>query len=285
MTVTLSTSGRTAGLYGVSAVCYTGYNTGSPVGGTASVQQNGGIGPAPNPVSLTLSSAPASGDEVFGFIFANKTVADITPGSTYTEIDDLNNANWGSMESEIRTGSTSTTADWVDLRPGGGALFNYAAVAIVIQVGGATLTPNGLAVPVALGQPTVSQSLAAAPNGLAIPAGFGQPTVTWSGTAAPNGLAVPVALGQPTVSMIVGTAAPTGTSIPVTPGNPTVTFTPTASGSWWQLDSVRKQNRDNARMERQAGPLACPNDGEPLLYDPRTMRRRCPYDGWISPVK
>lgn len=285
MTLTLSTSGRTAGLYGVSVVCYTGYNTGTPVGGTASAQQNGGFGSPPNPISLTLSGAPASGDEAFGFVFADKTTTDITPGAAFTEIDDLNNSNWGSMESEIRTGSTSTTVNWVDLRPSGGSLFNFAAVSIVIQAGGDSVTPNGLAVPVALGQPTVSQSLAAAPSGLAIPTGLGQPTVTWSATTTPNGLAVPIALGQPTVGMIVSTSSPTGISIPVTLGNPTVTFTPTASGSWWQLDSVRKQNRDNARMERQAGPLACPNDGEPLLYDPRTMRRRCPYDGWISPVK
>ncbi len=99
----------------------------------------------------------------------------------------------------------------------------------------------------------------------------------------PAGISIPVTLGQPTVAM---TVTPSGISVPVTVGTPSVTFSARVDGgSWWQLDSVRKQNRDNARMERQAGPLACPNDGEPLLYDPRTMRRRCPYDGWISPVK
>lgn len=285
MTLALSTSGRTAGLYGVSAVCYTGYNTGTPVGGTASGQQNGGFGSAPNPVSLTLSGAPVSGDEVFGFVFADKTTANITPGSAFTEIDDLNNSNWGSLESEIRTGSTSTTVDWVDLRPGGGSLFNFAAAAIVIQVGAPAVTPNGLAIPVGLGQPTVSQSFTTTPAGISIPTGVGQPTVTWSGTAVPNGIAVPVALGQPNVSMIIGTAVPSGLAVPVQVGSPTVTFTSSQTGgSWWQLHSVQKWNEDNRRMERQTGPLACPNDGEPLQYDPRSGRLRCTYDGWIAPA-
>jgi hypothetical protein len=138
MTVTLSTSGRNAGLYGVSVVCYTGYDTGTPVGGTASGQQNGGFSGPPTPISLTLNAAPVTADEVFAAVFADKTTADTTAGSAFTEIDDLNNTNWGSLESEIRTGSTSTTVDWVDLRPSGGALFNFAAATIVIKAGGTT---------------------------------------------------------------------------------------------------------------------------------------------------
>lgn len=285
MTLVSSTSGRNAGLYGVSVVCYTGYNTGTPVGGTATGQQNGGFGAAPNAVSLTFSGAPASGDEAFGFVFANKTTTDITPGSTLTEIDDQFNSNWGDLESETRTGSTSTTVDWVDLRPGGGSLFNYAAAAIVIQVGGASITPNGVPIAVGLGQPTVSQSLTVTPAGIAVPAAIGQPTLTWSGSITPNGTAVPVALGQPSVSMIIGTVSPTGIAVPVAVGQPRLTFTASSQGgSWWQLDAIARQNRQNADQERKAGPLACPNDGEPLLYDPRLKRRRCPYDGWISPV-
>jgi hypothetical protein len=138
MSVTLSAGGvRSAGLYGVSAVCYTGHNTGSPVGGTATGSQNGGFTGPPDPKSITLSAPPAAGDEVFGFVFADKNTAGTSPGSAFTEIDDLNNTNWGSLESEIRTASTSTTVDWVDLRPGGGSIFNFAAVAIVIKAAAA----------------------------------------------------------------------------------------------------------------------------------------------------
>ena len=101
------------------------------------------------------------------------------------------------------------------------------------------------------------------PTGLAVPVALGSPTVLAGLTIAPSGLAVPVALGAPTVGATKGA---------------------TVGGSWWQLDAVRQTNILNASMERKAGPLACPNDGEPLQWDPRSKRRRCPYDGWISPV-
>lgn len=104
------------------------------------------------------------------------------------------------------------------------------------------------------------------PNGLAIPITLGSPTVSASLTVVPTGIAIPVALGSPTV---VTSSAPPATQ---------------TGGSWWQLAGIEQTNRQNAQQERLAGPLACPNDGEPLLWDPRSKRRRCPYDGWISPV-
>lgn len=159
MSVTLSTSGRNAGLYAVSVVCYTGHNAGTPVGGTASGQQNGGFTGPPDPATITLGAAPASTDETFAIVFADKTTTNISPGSTWTEIDDLFNSNWGSAESEILTGSTGTSVSWVDLRPGGGSLFNYAAAAIVVKAAaGAT---QGVA-------PVVVAPAAPTPAGVAI---------------------------------------------------------------------------------------------------------------------
>lgn len=107
-------------------------------------------------------------------------------------------------------------------------------------------------------------NLSIIPTGLAVAIGLGNPTVTLGITTAPSGLAVPVALGNPTVGATVASATQTG-------------------GSWWQLESVRRTNLQNAEMERRAGPIACPNDGEPLQFDPRTGKKRCPYDGWIQP--
>lgn len=216
MSVVLSTSGRSAGLYGVSVVCYTGYNTGTPVGGTASGQQNGGFGSAPNAVSLTLSAAPAAGDETFGFVFADKSTSDITPGSAFTEIDDLYNSNWGSAESEIRTGSTSTTVDWVDLRPAGGSLFNFAAVAIVVKAagGGSVSGDAALAVTATLsaGEVTIhpvgaalaaTATMAATATKLTLPASALAVTATLTGAATDTilpaaGLAVTATLGADT---------------------------------------------------------------------------------------
>lgn len=97
----------------------------------------------------------------------------------------------------------------------------------------------------------------------------------------PTGLAVPVALGQP----YVGTPpTPASLSVPVTLGNPTIGATISTGGTvgsgWWGLKSVMDMNQEYERQERRDPPLACPNDGEPLLRDPRG-RLRCPYDGWI----
>jgi hypothetical protein len=106
------------------------------------------------------------------------------------------------------------------------------------------------------------------PNGLAVPITFGTATVSLGITTTPTGIAVPVALGVPTVGATVPGSGPVAE----------------AGGSWWQLEAVARTNRENARQELLAGPLACPNDGEPLQYDPRSKRRRCSFDGWISPV-
>lgn len=83
---------------------------------------------------------------------------------------------------------------------------------------------------------------------------------------APVGITVPVTLGQPVVGPTVLDPVPV----------PTV-----ATGSWWTLDSIARENLQNVRDAQQV-PSACPNDGEPLISDPRTGRLRCPYDGWVS---
>lgn len=148
MTVTLSTGGLNRLGYAVSIVCYTGYDTSTPIGTTLTSIQNGGFGTAPNPISLTLPQAPLATSEVFAAIGIDKSTANTTPGSTFTEIHDVTDtANDVSLESEVRTGSTSTTVDWVDLRPGGGNLFNYAAAIIEVRQapaggGGASPPPD-----------------------------------------------------------------------------------------------------------------------------------------------
>lgn len=141
MTVTLSTGGRTAATYALSVRAYEGYNTGSPIGGTATGSQNGGFAGPPDPASITLDAAPVSTSEVFAAVGINKAAAGVTPGAGYTEVNDqTNSTKWGALETEIRTGSTSTGVAWVDVRDGGGSLFQYAAVAIEVKAAPATTT-------------------------------------------------------------------------------------------------------------------------------------------------
>jgi hypothetical protein len=137
MTLALGAGGRQAGMYAVSVVAYTGYDTGTPTGAVASGQQNGGFSGPPTPASITLNAAPSTSSECFAIAAMDKSAAGATPGSsptTWTEVhDSMFNSDWGGLESEIRSGSTSTSVSWDDLRSGGGALFNFAAAAIEVR--------------------------------------------------------------------------------------------------------------------------------------------------------
>jgi hypothetical protein len=135
-TLTVSFAGRTMSMAGVSVSAWTGYDTGTPLGVNGSNSQSGGF-TTPNPASITLSGAPAATSQVWGIVAADKNTADITPGTSagWTEITDLFNPSAinAGFESEFRGGSTSPTVLWDDIRPGGGALFNWVAAAVEVR--------------------------------------------------------------------------------------------------------------------------------------------------------
>ena len=49
--------------------------------------------------------------------------------------------------------------------------------------------------------------------------------------------------------------------------------------SWEQLVSIIEDSNDEARADASMPPVACPNDGEPLLTGPRG-ELFCQFDGW-----
>lgn len=49
--------------------------------------------------------------------------------------------------------------------------------------------------------------------------------------------------------------------------------------AWDQLVSILREHRENVAAERAADPVACPNDGEPLLPGP-DGGLYCPFDSW-----
>ena len=56
--------------------------------------------------------------------------------------------------------------------------------------------------------------------------------------------------------------------------------------SWWQLDSVLKEQAEYANYYRAQQPTACPNDGEPLLPGPpeaADVELYCKFDGFAYP--
>jgi hypothetical protein len=52
--------------------------------------------------------------------------------------------------------------------------------------------------------------------------------------------------------------------------------------SWEQLQAIEKDRRLELDDELSEPPVACPNDGEPLIDDP-AGGLRCRFDGWSWP--
>lgn len=137
MTLTLDCGSDNANSYYVSAVDYTGYDTVSSIGSTGQNQQNSGISGPPSPASCTLGANPATSSEVFAFCAAGCTDGSFTPGAGWTEVHETGSpgGGYGSAQSQVRAGSTSTSVDWDSVRATGTALFNWVAVAIEVRVG------------------------------------------------------------------------------------------------------------------------------------------------------
>ena len=48
--------------------------------------------------------------------------------------------------------------------------------------------------------------------------------------------------------------------------------------AWEDLSAILDDARAELDFDRSSDPVACPNDGEPLLTDRHGLY--CPYDGW-----
>lgn len=96
----------------VEVFTYTGFDTSTPIQQT---KQKTSTGTGAD--SLTLDSAPASSSEVIGFLYSvmNAGSGSVTFGTGWTEIHDATTADWDNIQSQTRTGSTSTTVGWDDI--------------------------------------------------------------------------------------------------------------------------------------------------------------------------
>lgn len=126
------------------AYAYEGYDTGSPVGGSAVGNGTGGT------QTLTLSSAPASDSEVIGGIVVianNGNASDVTiaAGSSFTLIGSpqVGTNAFAKSQTQSRTGSTSDQVSWTTTSSAGGAFQNRVFGALEIKAAAA-----GTAVPV-----------------------------------------------------------------------------------------------------------------------------------------
>jgi hypothetical protein len=98
----------------IQVVDVTGYNVTIPIGATAS-----GINLGAAAGTITLSAAPDAASVVVAcrqYQLLDSSNSTATPGSGWTEIyDEFASFGYGGLQSQSRTGSTSTSVDWADL--------------------------------------------------------------------------------------------------------------------------------------------------------------------------
>jgi hypothetical protein len=116
MTVTVSTLNFDASNGTMQIISYTGYDTTTPIGATAS---NNSIG-TDGPQSLTLSAAPDTASEILGVMAGNSNGSapgetTVTPGTGWTEIEDLFSNGWEGIQTQVITGTTTQTVSWNDI--------------------------------------------------------------------------------------------------------------------------------------------------------------------------
>lgn len=116
---------------------FTGYDTGSPVGATASTAATWSDGAQ----SLTLSANPASASYVMAArAFVEDAANDVTAthGTGWTELSDnfvlAGSEGYACLQAQYRTGSTSTTVGWDDVNVEGLGLFAGLSSAIAIEI-------------------------------------------------------------------------------------------------------------------------------------------------------
>lgn len=136
MTITADCGAENVFKYGVHRIAYTGYDTGSPTGATATA----GVSGATDDETITLSASPATTSEVvaaMGIIMGGGTQL-VTPGTGWTEIyEGTSDADFSNTQSQVRTGSTSTSVVWDDIDAGTGTATHGGFLAVEIKAAAA----------------------------------------------------------------------------------------------------------------------------------------------------
>jgi hypothetical protein len=131
MTITADAGAFDIHDYKVEVDEFTGYDTATKIGATATGSDADGDGAA----SITLSASPASGSYVLAYaLCANNggAFSPVTNGTGWTEISETGVNDWVTFQSQQRTGSTSTGVGWDDLATSGAV--NAGAVLMALEI-------------------------------------------------------------------------------------------------------------------------------------------------------
>lgn len=125
-------SERAVNTWDVQIIAFTGFNATTPTFGAIAGVDTDGTGAA----SVTLTSAPATGDVVIGVNCSiNNTSGAIstTPGTGWTEMCDTNDDDSGHFQVQRITGVTSTSVSWVDVGTPSGVAQESRLLGIVVK--------------------------------------------------------------------------------------------------------------------------------------------------------
>jgi hypothetical protein len=101
--------------YGAVVLDFTGHDTTTPIVGFVASTDSDGNGTLASP--LTLGATPTVDDYIVAVTMVQLSAGDnsVTPGSGFTELYDATENSWWGFQVQTRTGTTSTSVDWVDL--------------------------------------------------------------------------------------------------------------------------------------------------------------------------
>lgn len=145
--ITVTHTGSSGYQFGVLVRAWTGHDPADPIGGIATGDSTG------TSQSLTISEAPANGDDVWASIYViaangNGSDASATPGSSFVEDYEVNATNsFAKWESARRTASNSTAVSWTTATSAGATfqdrIYSAFTVRELLLTGSANITEAG----------------------------------------------------------------------------------------------------------------------------------------------
>ena len=244
ISLTIDKDGMNSYAFKVVVAAFTGYNTSDPIGGHDSDTNNSTTN------TLTLSEAPAAEDVVWGLIGlvgSDQNASDVTisPGASGGSqiTNDVSPDSFVRVQTQARTGSTSTTFDWSTSTTASSPFFNRPFVAVTVKAQpDPSIEADGLGITVALADVGLHAGFTLVAEPLAVEIDFADAGLAVGKGIIAEGLEVRIALGDVnfTQGLVMATS---GLAISIALGAATLTKRPAwvagnpTTGNWTEQSS------------------------------------------------
>ncbi len=273
--------------YEVSVLAFSGGSGSSPVAATGALTVDGELG-----IGMAFMSQTGAGDQAVTS-WADGFTADKSAVLGSSSLGVFAASAWKTAGITAAGGASpavSWSGDATNIATTVVWAFTVAAGGLTGEIAGTFGAATGALVGVTAAPATLAGTFGAATGALS---GVLTPTAVLSGTlpAATGALAgestpVAVLVGTfaPMTGALVGAPQPLGVLGGNLPRLAGALISEAAApdipqGDWWTLKAVADNNRAWREEERNTDPVACPNDGEPLVAGPDGVLF-CRFDGW-----